>query len=108
MLSPLPAPSSDRDLNSIVAALTPVAPKWYSLGLQFKLSALDLHEIDRDFGGQSKPLEQLEEVVKVFLERREHKPSCKEVVDGLRGIQEADLANTVEEKYCEGEGQWEP
>ncbi len=108
LLSPLPAPSSDCDLNDIMAALTPIAPKWYSLGLQFKLTASDLHEIDRDFGGQSKPVEQLGEVVKVFLEHREHKSLWKEVADGLRGIQEAELAKSVEEKYCEGEGQWEP
>ncbi len=94
-------PAAALGLNELLTILAPAAPKWYPLGVQFKLSTFDLHEIEKEFQGQSKPAEQLEQMTKLVVERSEPKPTWRMVVDGLRGIQENSLAQEVETKFCE-------
>ena len=96
-------PNTDHqiDLNTVQDALQSAAQKWYPLGLQLGLSSNALHavelETDKDHSYY------LNEMLRVWMEREDPRPSWRAVIEALKKNDETELANRLQEKY----GEWD-
>ena len=96
-------PNTDHqiDLNTVQDALQSAAQKWYPLGLQLGLSSNALHavelETDKDHSYY------LNEMLRVWMEREDPRPSWRAVIEALKKNNETELANRLQEKY----GEWD-
>ena len=94
-----PNTDSQLDLNTVQDALQSVAQKWYTLGLQLGLSGTTLHAVESETG---KELSYLSEMLKLWLEREDPRPSWRALIEALKNNNETELANRLQEQY----GEW--
>jgi len=74
-----------------------VAEKWYSLGLHLELSSAELHEIELETGRD--PSYYLSGMLKLWLEKKDSKPSWEVVIKSLRHIEATELASSLQQKF---------
>jgi len=74
-----------------------VAKKWYSLGLHLDVSATELHEIELETGRD--PSYYLSGMLKLWLEKKDSKPSWEVVIKALRHIEATELASSLQQKF---------
>ena len=87
------------DLNTVLEELYEARTKWYFIGLKLKVPVDTLDSIKTQ---SDDPNECLLQVLKHWLKMVDPKPMWEALVDALRGrlVEEHQLANSVEEKYC--------
>ena len=96
-------PDTDHqiDLNTVQDALQAAAKKWYDLGLQLELGGHTLHVVELEKGKD--PSYYLNEMLRVWMEREDPRPSWRAVIEALKKNDETELANRLQEKY----GEWD-
>ena len=72
---------------------------WFRFGLELKIDARTLHEIERDPSLQ-RITDKRKEVFRLWLNEGEEEPSWRTVVKALRTIKENKLARDIEKKFC--------
>lgn len=95
-------PNTDHqiDLNTVQDALQSAANKWYDLGLQLGLGSPSLHVVESETGRKSSHY--LNEMLRLWMEREDPRPSWRAVIEALKKNNETELANRLQEKY----GEW--
>ena len=81
-------------------ALQSAASKWYALGLQLGLSGTTLHTVESETGKEQSYY--LNEILKLWLEREDPRPSWRALIEALKKKEETELANRLQEQY----GEW--
>ena len=81
-------------------ALQSAAPKWYTLGLELGVDGTLLHQIELETG--QKPSYYLNEMLKLWVEREDPRPSWRALIEALKKKDEMELANRLQEQY----GEW--
>ena len=96
-------PNTDHqiDLNTVQDALQSAAQKWYDLGLQLELGGHTLHVVESETGKDHSYY--LNEMLRVWMEREDPRPSWRAVIEALKKNDETELANRLQEKY----GEWD-
>ena len=95
-----PNTDSHLDLDTVQDALQSVAQKWYTLGLQLGLDCTLLHQIELETCQKSSYY--LSEMLKLWLEREDPRPSWRALIEALKNNNETELANRLQEQY----GEW--
>ncbi len=82
-----------------MSELEPAKEQWYNLGLGFKVEQSKLHSIQTDL---KSPMDSLREMLEIWLDHIDTRPSWKQVIDVLRNpvIENQDsLADDLEKKF---------
>ena len=95
-----PNTDSQLDLKTVQDALKSAASKWYALGLQLGFSSTTLHAVESERGQE--PSYYLNEMLKLWLEREDPRPSWRVLIEALKKNDETELANRLQEQY----GEW--
>ncbi len=90
-----------EDLFAVLDELEPVKAHWFGVGLGLKLRKSDLEAIKKDHG---ESLECLREMLHLWLDRTDSRPTWQEVIEVLRkpaaAPNQKKLANTLARKHC--------
>ena len=92
-------PLNIDDLRELQERLFGVSNKWYDIGLQLRLNADTLDNIEGNSGSTQHCLR---EMLKKWLRKVNPYPTWKAVVDALKSVVvgEETLAQQLEDKYC--------
>ena len=89
--------SVDKDFRDVKHALFDIRYKWKNIGLELGLTRTELNNLRRS------DEENLDDVVEMWLKRRQLNPTWKTLVTALRQktVDEDSVADAIEQKYLE-------